>query len=61
MTHLIITSNINFILTAKEPDEPAHTGYIALGHEIHISRYIVLDMLHNKYINNNTDRNIATR
>lgn len=30
-----------------------HTGFTALGHEIHLGRLILLDMLHNNYIDEN--------
>jgi hypothetical protein len=34
-------------------DENCHTGFSALGHEIHLGRLILLDMLHNNYIDEN--------
>ena len=37
-------------LVISKPDGEFHTGFCALGHEIHLGRYILLDMLHNNYI-----------
>jgi len=38
------------VLSITEPIH--HTGYSALGHEIHLTRFILLDMLNKGYINN---------
>jgi hypothetical protein len=47
-----------YILTKNEDEH--HTGYCALGHEIHLSRHILLDMLDRNYINVNNDIIVTT-
>lgn len=42
--------NLQIIMSMKSPN---HCELNALGHEIHISRYILLDMLEKKYITKN--------
>jgi len=41
-----------YIVVSKIENEH-HTGYCALGHEIHLGRFILLDMLDKNYINTN--------
>jgi len=40
-------------LIISRDESKHHTGFCALGHEIHLGRTILLDMLHNNYINDN--------
>ena len=42
-----------YILTKIEPEH--HSGFCALGHEIHISRHLLLDMFNEKYIDPEND------
>ena len=41
-----------YIVVSKIENEN-HSGFCALGHEIHLGRFILLDMLDKKYINTN--------
>ena len=38
-----------YIILSK--DDNVHTGFSALGHEIHLARFILCDMLHTNFIN----------
>jgi len=41
-----------YIVISKD-DKNYHTGFCALGHEIHLSRFILFDMFYKKYIDDN--------
>ena len=42
-----------YIIVSKQNIENTHHALNALGHEIHISRFIICDMLNKQIINNN--------
>lgn len=42
-----------YLIISKNNDNNYHCQFEALGHEIHLGRYILMDMLNGKYIDNN--------